>query len=803
MIRHRVLHLVAVATFSSLLLTGCTQSSKSKPGSAAKSKTTLDSDSGETQKTDGTSTSSDGKWDGYDDVPYVELMTEVDGITIPRTSATAQLRDPKGTINEDVGNDAAKKDKATGDWLIIRFSSEPESLNPIVETSAVQSYIGEYIQEPLYDQNGETLEYQPLVAEKHVREDSIKLSPDYAGKERRLKLDGGDAQTQLEIESKGKTKKEDGSEESQTFKLATVDKDGKPAGNTWIGVYPIGSIVGVSPEGQHFWSKDDGTFELSGLPAGKYEVKVGAEIFGTSELAEDGSLTVTPTSPGNPLTEEVKLAAEDFQARHEQVYFTYHLNSGVTWSDGAQFTAKDLEFAFYVIRNEFVDGDSLRIYYQDIIDCERIDDLTIRMRFRQQYFKAFEFTMGLSFYAPPWHFFEKLVADKGKTLTLEELSPEEEQAQNKISVHGQEFGKLFNTERSYNDKPLGTGPYIIDKWVENDRVELVRNPNYWRPEKAGHLEKLIFKFIPDNNTALQALKAGEIDFLYRMSAEQFFEELDGADWVDNKYVRAQWYTPAFSYLGWNMLDKKFKDRRVRLALSLLFDVDAFIKQKLHGAAIPVSGSQYVFGPAYDRTVKPVGYDPETANDLLAEAGWVDTDNDGVLDKDGVKFEFEALVPTGNPTILDQLQIIQKNYKTAGILMEVRTTEWASFLDRVKKKDYGACRLSWASPLESDPYQIWHSSGAGPQKRGSNHVSYASDTADKLIEMARVTLDPKRRHRIYWSFHRVLDRDQPYLFLYTPQEFGLYSKRFRGVKWYPIRPGFDLAEWYVPKDEQVH
>lgn len=806
MIRHRVLHLLTAVTITGLLLPGCTNSSKTKSDSAETTKTTIETEDGKTPSSDG-SKSGSGKWEGYEDVPYVELMTEVDGISIPRINTTAELRDPRGPIDEDVGNNSPKKEKATGDWLIIRFSSEPESLNPIIESSAVQTYIGQYVQETLYKQNGETLEFDPLIAERHVREDSIKLSPDYPGRERRLKLDGGEAQTQVTIEA-AKTEKD---EKPQVFQLTTLDKEGGLVGNTWIGAYPIGLIVGVSPEGQHFWSKDDGTFELSGLPAGQYTLKVGAEVFGKSELAEDGSLTVTPVSPGNPLTDELKesgetaltIASDQFQVRHEEVYFTYHLNSAVTWSDGTPFTAKDLEFAFHVIRNEFVDGDSIRTYYQDIIECERIDDLTIRTRFRQQYWMAFEFTMGLSSYAPPLHFFEKLVAGIGKELTLDRLSPEEEQAQNKISVHGQEFGKLFNNERSYSDKPLGTGPYIIDKWIENDRVELVRNPNYWNPEKAGHLEKLIFKFIPDNNTALQALKAGEVDFLYRMTSEQFFEDLQGEDWVDKKYVRADWYSPSFSYLGWNMLDEKFKDRRVRIALSLLFDVDQFIKQKLRGAAIPVSGSQNVFGPAYDRTVKPLSYDPETAVALLNEAGWLDRDNDGVLDKDGKKFEFEALVPPGNATVLDQLQIIQKNYRSVGILMEVRTNEWASFIDRVKKKDFGACRLGWAMSLESDPYQIWHSSGAGPEKRGSNAVSYASDMADKLIEMGRVSLDPERRHRIYWSFHRVLDRDQPYLFLYMPKEFGLYGKRFRGVKWYPIRPGFDLAEWYVPKDEQVH
>jgi peptide/nickel transport system substrate-binding protein len=106
-------------------------------------------------------------------------------------------------------------------------------------------------------------------------------------------------------------------------------------------------------------------------------------------------------------------------------------------------------------------------------------------------------------------------------------------------------------------------------------------------------------------------------------------------------------------------------------------------------------------------------------------------------------------------------------------------------------------------VENDPFQIWHSSGAARESRGSNAISFANPQADAFIEMLRVTLDPKKRQKIQWSFHRLLDSEQPYMFLWIPKEFGAYHKRFRNVKWYRLRPGFDLTEWYVPKNEQLH
>ena len=429
----------------------------------------------------------------------------------------------------------------------------------------------------------------------------------------------------------------------------------------------------------------------------------------------------------------------------------------------------------------------------------------LRTRYRQQYFKAPEFLYGLTFYsAHPFHFFDAIFRAQGRELTLDPLSPEEEAAKKQISARGQEFGKFFNTDERYNSKPLGNGPYIVDKWERKDRVELIRNPNYWEPSKAGHLDRIIIKFIPDQVTSLTALRQGEIDFLYDMAPEQYFE-----DWptlgkeIQDTYVRASWYVPVFQYVGWNQLAPQLKDRRVRMALTMLFNRQEFIDTKLHGDAIVVSGTQYLFGMGYDRDVAPLAYDPDTARELLTEAGWIDTDNDGILDRNGDKFQITLRMPQGR-AIYDQIcEVMQKNFKNVGIDLQIQKMEWASFIDKFRAKECDAVMLRWTMPPESDPFQIWHSSEGAREKRGSNAISFRNPQADELIELIRVTLDDNKRHRIHQSFHRLLDSEQPYSFLWTPKEFGAYHKRFRNVKWYRLRPGFDLTEWYVPKDEQLH
>jgi peptide/nickel transport system substrate-binding protein len=271
----------------------------------------------------------------------------------------------------------------------------------------------------------------------------------------------------------------------------------------------------------------------------------------------------------------------------------------------------------------------------------------------------------------------------------------------------------------------------------------------------------------------------------------------------DNYVQAAWYYPSFALFGWNQLAPQFQDRRVRIALALLFDRQDFVDTKLHGAAVVVSGAQYYFGPGYDREVSPLGYDPDKAGELLAEAGWIDTDNDGILDRDGVKFQIILRTAKDKPINTQRCLVLQKNLKQAGIDLQIEELEWASFIDKLRAKECDVITVGWATTPEADPYQLFHGSGAGRHNRGSNVVSFSNPQADSLIELLRVTVDPEKRKRIHSSFHRLLDSEQPYMFLWVPKEFGVYHKRFRGVKWYRLRPGFDLSEWYVPKDEQLH
>lgn len=473
-----------------------------------------------------------------------------------------------------------------------------------------------------------------------------------------------------------------------------------------------------------------------------------------------------------------KADAKDLQ---KGVSFTFYLRKGVKFHDGVEMTADDVRFSFLAIKNEFVDAPSLRNYYNDLNECDVLDPYTLRLTYAKQYWMAREFAGG--FTIRPKHVYDP----KG-----EAGSPDE-----KVRSA---WGKSFN-EHVANRKPIGTGPYQFESWETGKQIAIRRFEGYWDHEKPGHLDRIVFRIIHDTVASLQALKNGEIDFLPTMTAEQYEKETVSPELL-KRCAKGMHYTENFNYIGWNMRRPPFDDRRVRLAMTYgSFDREKFLKEVALGYGIQITGGQYYFGPAYDRGVKPYPYDPEMAKKLLLEAGWYDRDGDGIRDKDGLPFEFTMLtpqLPESSPAAR-RVAIMIENLKHLGIVMTHKQMEWATYLENLQSREFDAMMGGWATSFESDPYQIWHSSAA--ENRGSNHVGFGSPETDALIEKSRVTLDPAERRKLFFELHRIQNEEQPYTFLYCAPDFSIYDKKYRGVKLYRTRPGYDLTEWFVPKELQ--
>lgn len=471
-----------------------------------------------------------------------------------------------------------------------------------------------------------------------------------------------------------------------------------------------------------------------------------------------GKIYETLIRRNNETLELEPLLAESWEISEDKLKYTFKIREGIKWHDGTPFTSEDVVFSYKTIMNPKVDTPQLRSYFQEIKDVKAIDDLTVEFTYARPYFLALEFCGGMPIV--PKHIF-----DEGD----------------------------FNTNPAGRD-PIGTGPYKFDKWTTGREIVLDKNPDYWGEKP--NLNKIIFKIITDQTVAFQVLKRGDLDVSGLTPIQ--WERQTSTPSFEESFDKLSYFTPNYSYIGWNSKRPFFADKQVRTAMTHLVNRELILDKILYNLGAIVTNPFYINSPEYDKSIKALDYDPEKAEELLKEAGWVDHDGDGIRDKDGVKFEFEFLIPGGSETGEKIATILKEELDNMGIQMDIRKTEWAVFTTRLAERNFDAVTLAWSMGVESDPYQIWSSTQA---ENGSNFIGFKNEEADKLIEEARTEFDREKRKELYTRFSEIVHEEQPYTFLFCRKSTVAVNKRFENVVVYPL--GIDPTKWHVPLPLQVY
>jgi peptide/nickel transport system substrate-binding protein len=452
--------------------------------------------------------------------------------------------------------------------------------------------------------------------------------------------------------------------------------------------------------------------------------------------------------------------AESWDVTQNGLVITFHLRKGVQWHDGKPFTAADVLYTYQVTTNPKTPtayaGDFLKIK-----KAEALDDYTFRVTYDKPFAPAL---ISWASAILPRH----LLA--GKDITKSPLARH----------------------------PIGTGPYKFKEWVAGQKIVLVSNENYF--EGRPYIDGRVTRIIPDTATMFLELRAQNIGMM-GLTPLQYTRQTDNNLFKEN-FNKYRYLSFAYTYLGYNLKNSLFKDKRVRQAISYAVNKDEIISGVLLGLGKPATGP-YKHGTwAYNDKVKIYNYNPAKARELLKQAGLTDTNNDGVLEKDGKPFEFEILTNQGNETRQKCAEIIQRQLKEVGISVKIRIVEWSAFVtDFINKRRFDAVILGWTIPLDPDAYDVWHSSKTSPEEL--NFVSYKNPEADEMLEKGRSTFNQAERKKYYDRFQEILVEDQPYTFLYVPEELIIISNRIRGVEPAPIGIGHNFIKWYVPKDEQKY
>jgi len=454
--------------------------------------------------------------------------------------------------------------------------------------------------------------------------------------------------------------------------------------------------------------------------------------------------------------------AESWDISPDGLVITFHLRKGVKWHDGQPFTAEDVLYTYQVT----IDPKTPTAYAGDFLKVKKaevLDPYTFRVTYDKPFAPAL-MSWGSAIY--PKH----LLA--GKDISQSPLTR----------------------------RPIGTGPYKFKEWVTGQKIVLVSNPDYF--EGRPYIDGFIMRIIPDMATMFLELRANGIDQIGDppgLTPLQYTRQTETPYFRDN-FNKYRYLAFTYTYLGYNLKNPLFADKRVRQALAHAIDREAIISGVLLGLGKPATGPLKPGTWAYNPNVRTYPYDPQKARALLAEAGWKDTNDDGILDKDGRPFSFELITNQGNEVRGKCAEIIQENLAKIGIDMKIRILEWAAFVnDFINKRRFDATILGWTIPPDPDFYDVWHSSKTKPNEL--NFISFANSEVDDLLEKGRSTFDQKERKRCYDRIQEILAEEQPYNFLFVPDALPIIHARFRGIEPAPIGIGYNFIKWYVPKEEQ--
>lgn len=442
---------------------------------------------------------------------------------------------------------------------------------------------------------------------------------------------------------------------------------------------------------------------------------------------------------------------------------TYHLRPGVLWHDGAPFTSADVKFTWEAVSDPSFLAES-KDGTREVESIETPDDLTVVVNYHKvtPSFASTLFTFGIL----PRHL-----------------------------LAGQDLN-----HHPYNDRPIGTGPFMVTEFRRGQYVVLDRNPHYWRRDSHGdslpYLDRIVYKLIPNSNTMGTLIRAGEVLLAPRIPL-MLAKQLAGAANVE---------LVAGPSLGWTRLDfslrsdNGLKDVVIRRAIARAINRDALVKAA-GGYPRPIRTPVLpVFADLYDssREAAAPDFDPIAANAELDAAGYRRGD-DGYRLRRGVPLAFRITTRSGDIDGEIAEQIIIANLKAIGIRLSADNKSGVAYREARYK---GAFDLVYGPTYTAaDPvYSVFYATD-GPL----NGYRYTNPLADAALKDMETTLDPNARRAASSRLQRILATDLPSVALVSNVSIAAKSTRLKNFVINPtnMTDFVSVAFWYLEPRAQVH
>lgn len=447
----------------------------------------------------------------------------------------------------------------------------------------------------------------------------------------------------------------------------------------------------------------------------------------------------------------------NWQISPDQKTITFKLKPNLKWADGKPLTSADVLWTWQAVTDD-KNGSPYASDYQLVKSAEAPDPLTFRVTYNEPFAPALDSWAGLQIL--PKHLLE---SHDLRTTT---------------------FARM----------PIGSNHYRLDSWTTNQNIQLSRNPT--SVLGPANIDKLVSRIIPDNSAQFLELMADNIDSM-SLDPVQFSRIVPARPKLTEKLNLYKELGSGYTYLGFNLKRKPFDDVRVRQAINYAIDKQEIIDGVYLGLGINVA-SPYKPGTRWSNPdLKNYAYDPEKAKLILHQAGFI-TNKDGYLERDGKLLSFEVLIANGKKDREMTALLIQRRLNDIGIIMTLRSVEWASLISRfIKTSDFDVVVMAWGLGLDPDQFNIWHSSQQGGDK--FNFIGYSNPTVDKLLVQGRRELNPDKRQAIYHEFAKELLEDSPIVYLSAGYGLSAIHKRVKGIV-DPIPPagvGYESEKWFIP------
>ncbi|MBI4272987.1 hypothetical protein HY621_04000 [Candidatus Uhrbacteria bacterium] len=460
--------------------------------------------------------------------------------------------------------------------------------------------------------------------------------------------------------------------------------------------------------------------------------------------------------------------AESYKVSKDGKTYRFKLRKNVVWHDRVPFTADDVLFTIRLIQDE-KSHSPLRVSFKDV-RVEKKNDYEIAFVLSRPFAPFLDLaTTGIL----PHHIWSS-------------VQPE----------------NLFAA--SPNLRPLGTGEWQFQSFKKESDGSIrsytfIRNERYFA--RIPYLDKLILKFYPDSDTAIQALKNRHVDgvsFLPRALRDRLTKDKDLAYYSFN--------LPQYTAIFFNSNAKKdLESKAVRQALAYAIDTNEIIQKAIAGEAVPIAGPLLPGFLGYHDGITPYAHDPEKSKRLLETAGWKKDELGFFMSerkeaKNEEKRRLEVKLTTvQRPEHVATAELIKKDWEAIGVTTQVEFVEPSLIKTEViDTRQYEA--FLYGAIIGSDPdlYPFWHSSQASSP--GLNLSGFSNAEADRLLEDARHITDEKERSARYRKFQEIVRSETPAIFLYSPAYNYVVARQIQGIRdgkqlIYPADRFSDLSDWY--------